>query len=770
MALYFDLTQPGGEVSRIELKPGMQRLRVLAGDHYRLIDEQGNTPAGLVVRRYDNHILIDDAKSGIEVELTDYYGRCSVSAPCVIEMGAADGTEVQITPASQPVRALTDGSFVLYQTDGGAGGIAPLAAPSGSTYGGESSGVNGWVIGGGVLGLLAIAGAAGGGGGGSDSPAAVSPPPPAPQPQPQPGDTTPPAQPVLTSAAASNTSHPVLIGQAEAGSTVRAAYDLNRDGTPDVVYQTTAAADGSFRIDLGTARPTSGSLPANGLPDGRVTVTVVAIDASNNQSTAVSQNLEISATPPDAPRITSVTDDSGAVTGPVANGERTDDLTPTLGGTLPHALGTGERLVILRNGAEIATLSSINGTSWSFQDSGLALGQTYVYEARVVNAAGNTSSSSNEWQIRTGSDPAPTFPTVQITGVTDNQAPVTGNVANGGATNDRTPTIVGQLSAVLGPGQTVEILRNGQPTTLQATVDGRGFTATDTLPGDGSYTYTARVVQGTGGAGTASAAYAIVVDTVNTTAAGITAITDNVAPGTGTIANGAQTNDTTPTLSGTVSTALASGERLEILRDGQVVHEITSTPSGRWSWTDSGLRVGQDYSYTVRVVDAAGNVGATSAAYRIRVVATQRDDDPTDPTDPGAIGVVDPTDQADPDHPVDPTQPATADPLLAGQAAEATTVMATSLGLTGAWLLPASAGPAAPAASAEPAPATSAAAGGQADAAAAQGSAPASTVVTLHDLVGPTAPALLTANGSGDLVTPAAESTGTALDRLLETA
>ena len=42
--------------------------------------------------------------------------------------------------------------------------------------------------------------------------------------------------------------------------------------------------------------------------------------------------------------------------------------------------------------------------------------------------------------------------------------------------------------------------------------------------------------------------------------------------------------------------------------------------------------------------------------------------------------------------------------------------------------------------------------------------------MTLHDLVGPTAPALLTANGSGDLVTPAAESTGTALDRLLETA
>ena len=42
-----------------------------------------------------------------------------------------------------------------------------------------------------------------------------------------------------------------------------------------------------------------------------------------------------------------------------------------------------------------------------------------------------------------------------VTAVTDNAAPRTGNVADGAATNDNTPTISGSLSAPLVPGESV---------------------------------------------------------------------------------------------------------------------------------------------------------------------------------------------------------------------------------------------------------------------------------------------------------------------------
>lgn len=656
MALFFDLTQPTGEVSRIELKPGSQRLRVLAGDRYRIIDEQGNTPDGLVIRRYDNHLLVDDDRTGTHVELTDYYGRCSISAPCVLELGAADGSVVQITPASEPIRAMTDGSFVLYQGGNGAGGVAPLAAPT-ETGGGDwnsGAGVNGWLIGGGVLGLLAVAGLAGGGGGGSDSPVAVSPSPPAPTPPaptpvpPPAGDTTPPDAPQITSGAVSNQPHPILIGKAEPGSTVQASYDLNGDGQPDLVYRTPAGADGSFTLDLATARPTSGALPPGGLADGRVAVSVVAIDASNNASPPRTFTLEINATPPDAPRITGVGDNVGAVTGPIANGGTTDDLTPTLSGSLARPLGVGERLVILRNGAEIGSLTSVSGTTWSFEDNGLAMNQPYVYEARITNAVGNVSSTSNGWQIQTRADAPAPLPTAQVTAIVDDAPRNTGTIASGGVTNDRTPTINGQLSAELSAGQSVQVLRNGELTTLQAAVTGNRFSVTDTLATDGTYTYSVRVVQTGGATGTASPAYSMVLDTTNTKTAAITAITDDVLPGRGTVANGATTNDTTPTLAGTVSAALTAGERLEIVRDGQVVEVLASTPGGRWSWADAGLVIGETYAYSVRVVDAAGNVGRDSAAYRIRIIATAREVGEEDSGDQTPPVTIDPTDLADP--------------------------------------------------------------------------------------------------------------------------
>lgn len=657
MALFFDLTQPSGDVSRIELTPGIQRLRVIAGDRYRIIDDQGNPPPGLMVRRYDNHLLIDHAQSDVQVELTDYYGRCSVSTPCVLEVSDGAGAVVEISPASEPIRALTDGSFVLYQGGADASPLSPLAAPSDGAPAEWGAG-NGWMIGGGLLGLAAVAGLAGGGGS-SNPPTAigespVQPPAPTPGPAPAPApDTTPPGAPEVTSGTVSNHARPVIVGKAEAGSTVRASIDIGQNGTADLVYETRADANGDFLLDLATATPTSGRLPASGLPDGQVAVTVVAIDASNNASQPYVFPLQISATAPSTPSITGVVDDVGARTGAVTNGGTTDDLTPTVSGRLADPLEAGSRIVVLRNGVEIAVTPTVNGTNWTFQDSGLQMGQTYVYEVRVINAVGNASEISNGWQIHTRADPAPT---VEIARIVDNAAPQTGNVANGAATNDRTPTIHGTISEPLGAGQTIQVLRNGTVTTLRPTVSGTTFTVTDTLTQDGNYSYTVRVVDN-GTAGPASAPHVIVLDTANTTRVVVETVVDNQAPVTGVIQHNGATDDRTPTVTGSLSAPLGAGEVIEILRNGRVVGTVEAAPGGRWSYEDSGLAVAT-YSYTARVVDAAGNVGPAGNTYVIRVVVSQRE------VEAGA--------EVEVEVSTGPLVPAEADPLVPASASAAT--------------------------------------------------------------------------------------------------
>lgn len=94
----------------------------------------------------------------------------------------------------------------------------------------------------------------------------------------------------------------------------------------------------------------------------------------------------------------------------------------------------------------------------------------------------------------------------------------------------------------------------------------------------------------------------------------VTAITDNVGSIQGPIDEGAFSNDSTPTLSGSLSAPLASGERLSIFRNGSLAGSARVSGTS-WSFTPttaitaSGLQ-----SFSAAVVDSAGNVGARSPA------------------------------------------------------------------------------------------------------------------------------------------------------------
>jgi len=100
------------------------------------------------------------------------------------------------------------------------------------------------------------------------------------------------------------------------------------------------------------------------------------------------------------------------------------------------------------------------------------------------------------------------------------------------------------------------------------------------------------------------------------TSAAITNVTDNVGPIQGSVPNGGRTDDTTPTITGTISAPLPAGESLRVYNGTTLLGSATVNNTARtWSYTPSlPATAGTTYSITARVADAAGNLGPTSAA------------------------------------------------------------------------------------------------------------------------------------------------------------
>lgn len=102
----------------------------------------------------------------------------------------------------------------------------------------------------------------------------------------------------------------------------------------------------------------------------------------------------------------------------------------------------------------------------------------------------------------------------------------------------------------------------------------------------------------------------------------ITAITDNVGAFKGTVARGGTTDDATPTLTGTLSSALETGESLAVYRDGLKVGTASWKASGQsvtWSFTEARSIADGTYNWSVRVEHNSGAVGTSSASYEVTI-------------------------------------------------------------------------------------------------------------------------------------------------------
>ncbi|MGA4424030.1 Ig-like domain-containing protein [Ralstonia nicotianae] len=202
-----------------------------------------------------------------------------------------------------------------------------------------------------------------------------------------------------------------------------------------------------------------------------------------------------------------------------------------------------------------------------------------------------------------------------LVSVTDDVAPVTGVLTSGGSTNDATPTLAGTAEA----NSTISIL-DGTTLLGTTTADASGnwtFTPTTALA-DGSHSLTATATDAAGNVSTATTAFTLTVDTVApTTTATLTTLTAD----TGTTGDWI-TGDTAPTLSGTVSAALGTGETVQVSLDGGTTWSDAVVSGTSWSWYPVAQFAAGGYTAMTRVVDAAGNAGtASSQAFTIQTTA-----------------------------------------------------------------------------------------------------------------------------------------------------
>ncbi|EOC5256468.1 Ig-like domain-containing protein [Enterobacter asburiae] len=356
------------------------------------------------------------------------------------------------------------------------------------------------------------------------------------------------------------------------------------------------------------------------LADGDYNYQLRVIDDAGNISATASQVVTIDTVAPDASKtiaIDSISDDTGLS----GSDFITNDTSLTLHGSLGATLADGEYAQISIDGGVTWQNVIVTGNSWYYVDSRTLGNQTYDYYVRVVDAAGNVGASAHQ-QVTVDT----VAPDAAITVTVDNITVDTGFDNNDFLTSSTSYTLHGTLGAELGAGEFVQVSMDGGSTWVYATVSGTQWSYSDTRTlTDGSHNYQVRVVDQAGNVG-ATTSQAVTMDT-QAPQYGITI--DSISEDTGQSGSDFITMDTTLTINGSLGSALANDERVQISLDGGNTWSDATVTNQRWSYTDTRDLADGDYTYQVRIIDQAGNVGSTAS----QVVTV----DTTPPTTVGTV-------------------------------------------------------------------------------------------------------------------------------------
>ncbi|ASQ16644.1 Ig-like domain-containing protein [Enterobacter cloacae] len=389
---------------------------------------------------------------------------------------------------------------------------------------------------------------------------------------------------VIASGGETDDNRPLIKGTgAEAGNTITVYNGDKVIGTAKV------QADGTWSLE-----------PTTPLPDGKYTLTAKETDGVGNVSGPSGEYIiNVATVPPQAPTLDTVYDDVAPHADYLQKGDVTNDTTPTLSGSSGVAGGT---ISIYDNGRLIGTTSVAGNGSWSFTpDTALADG-SHNFTATVTDGVGRTSEPTGGYGIVIDTK-APDAASDLL--VTDNVGAYQGPVVSGDTTDDNTPTLSGRAE----PGSTVNIIDNGQVIgTAKVNPDGTWSYTPDQPLANGAHDLTTTVTDPSGNTGPEGSHVVITVDVVPGKVE-ITAVTDDTGSVTGSLSQGALTDDTRPQISGTAK----AGSTVTIMDGSNVLGTTTAGADGTWSFTPSVDLGRGDHTFTATAKDPMGNESSSSS-------------------------------------------------------------------------------------------------------------------------------------------------------------
>lgn len=342
--------------------------------------------------------------------------------------------------------------------------------------------------------------------------------------------------------------------------------------------------------------------PPVALGDGNHLLSANATDDAGNVSANVDFTLKVDATAPDAPSIISAT--AGATV--LANGSTTNDIDPMFSGTAE----ANSTVTLYNNGVILATVNTNASGQWNYTPVVPLIPGLHVITATATDAAGNTGPVSGGFSVIIDIA-APLTPDAPL--VTDNQLPVVGNVQNGGATNDTTPTFSGTGEV----GSTITIY-NGA-TSIGTTTVGEGgtwsFTPSTPLANGSTYVISTTETDTAGNTSLHSPTVTITIDTAAPNAPVIGYAEDDVGAIQTPVLTGGITDDNKPVLHGTAD----PNSTITIYNGSTLIGTVVADGVGGWSFPLTTSLTDGTYTFTAKATDSAGNVSGSSADFTFTV-------------------------------------------------------------------------------------------------------------------------------------------------------
>ncbi|NYB31102.1 Ig-like domain-containing protein, partial [Pantoea agglomerans] len=345
-------------------------------------------------------------------------------------------------------------------------------------------------------------------------------------------------------------------------------------------------------------------------------LTVAAVDAAGNEGPQADGDwsFTVDTSVPDnqtsglvADSIT-LTDDVGPVQGKIEDGSVTDDARPTYSGTTTADISY---VNIYDSGKLIGSAAVEADGKWSWTpDSAMSSG-AHALTVAAVDAAGNegpqvsgTADAAWDFSVLTSAPAQPAIENV-VDDYSQGEDADSCFLQKGQFTNDGTLT----LNGTAGAGLTVIVWAtdaDGNRVNAGSGVaddNGRWSITTAALGEDGRYDLTATAVNAAGVSSAETGAFNVVLDTVAPEAA-VAALMDAQGEVQGEVASGGVTDDRAPVLKGTAE----AGATVTVYLDNSSTPAGSTVADADGNWTLSlGTLTDRDYSWQVKVTDAAGN-------------------------------------------------------------------------------------------------------------------------------------------------------------------